>query len=93
MREVSERESKLPPEPIAHICSNCKYCHGVEGYDQQWGMFYRCHCWCDKDRNRMDTWDKTKEGHWMSSNPCELFEEGKGQYDEIPAKEKERYPH
>ena len=65
----------------SHTCNNCKYCHGVEGYDQQWGMTYCVHSWCDKDKNLMDSW---KDGNITTSHylvPCDFFEHGEGQYD------------
>lgn len=82
----SERISK---EDLPHICSNCKFQHGVEGYDQQWGRTYCIHSWCDKDRNLMDSWnDKSLNSHY--SIPCEYFEYGEGKYDRMSEKERRR---
>jgi hypothetical protein len=84
---IIEKENKVRP-----ICSNCRYCHGEEGYDQQWGRFLRIHAWCDIDRNRMDSWVKNNQNdYWFDE--CDLFEFGQGQYDEIPEKIKKTLPH
>ena len=77
---------------VKRICSNCRYCHGEEGYDQQWGRFLRVHAWCDIDRNRMDSWVKNNQNNYWFDE-CDLFEFGQGQYDKIPEEIKRTLPH
>lgn len=72
---------------ITHTCFNCKYRHGQEGYNQQWGMFYCIHNWCDKDRKLMDSWENNCK-HFGES--CDFFEEGCGTYNKLTDKEKRR---
>lgn len=90
LRETNKEQNN---EPLPNNCCNCKYRHGEEYYDQQWGRFFCGHNWCDKDRSLMDTGVynlKHGVGHEFISN-CAYYEEGKGQYDEM--KDKRKYPH
>ena len=72
---------------ITHTCNNCKYCHGQEGYDYQWGMIRCVHSWCDKDKTLMDSWGNNKN-HYIES--CSYFEQGEGIYEEMSQKEKRK---
>lgn len=95
LRESIEYEKTRPsPAIVRHTCNNCKYRHGVEMYDQQWGRFICGHSWCDRDKSLMDSYDfdETCRGnltHYMDE--CEYFEEGNGIYEEIPEEEKRNY--
>lgn len=88
LERLKETESEtITKEELPHTCNNCKHCHGEEGYDQQWGMTYCVHSWCDKDRNLMDSWkNRGLDSHYMI--PCEHFEYGKGKYDKMSDKER-----
>ena len=95
LKTITERlrkinlEQKPQAKELPHTCNNCKYCHGKEGYDQQWGMTYCVHSWCDKDRNLMDSWrDKGIDSHYMT--PCEHFEYGEGKYDRMTERERKK---
>jgi hypothetical protein len=90
LREANKEQNN---EPLPINCCNCKYRHGEEYYDQQWGRFFCGHNWCDKDKKLMDTGTYNSlhgEGHDFINN-CQYYEEGNGQYDEI--KDKRKYPH
>lgn len=85
LNEVSKET--IVKEELSHTCNNCKHCHGEEGYDQQYGMTYCVHSWCDKDRGLMDSWrDRGLNSHYMI--PCEHFEYGEGKYDKMSDKER-----
>lgn len=84
---LKESEFGTGNNELPHTCNNCKYCHGVEGYDQQCGMTYCVHSWCDKDRSLMDSWKDRNNLNSHYSVPCEHFEYGKGQYDKMSEKE------
>ncbi len=73
--------------PNSHTCGNCKYRVGEEGYDQQWGMTYCVHNWCEK--GLMDSWDKKKPDYWIVEG-CSEYEEGEGKYIRMPDKERKR---
>ena len=30
------------PNGVTRTCGNCKYCHGQEGYNQEWGYAILC---------------------------------------------------
>ena len=90
LNRLKETNFETDNNELPHTCNNCKYCHGVEGYDQQWGMTYCVHSWCDKDRNLMDSW---KDRNNLNSHylvPCEHFEYGNGKYDKMSEKERRR---
>lgn len=96
LRESIEYDKAHPsPAVMSRTCNNCKYHHGVEMYDQQWGRFICGHSWCDKDKSLMDSWDfdyETCHGnltHYLKE--CDYFEEGTGVYEEIPEEEKQKY--
>ena len=72
------------PKERTHICSNCKFCIGQEGYDQQWGMMYCIHSWCEK--GLMDSYKN--KSHYTT--PCSEFEEGNGKYIKMTDREKRR---
>ena len=73
------------PKEYPHTCHNCKFCIGQEGYDQQWGMTYCIHSWCEK--GLMDSWEK---GINHYTTPCSEFEEGNGKYIKMTDREKRR---
>ncbi len=68
------------PKEYTRTCGNCKCCHIVKEYDQEWGMYYCVHSWCDKDRGLMDTWENNTT-HYVT--PCKYFEYGGGRYDKV----------
>ncbi len=64
-------------EEPKHICTNCKYRHMVQGYDQQWGYYLIVENWCDKDKNLMHLFYSRGNGkHFMEE--CNFFECGEG---------------
>jgi hypothetical protein len=93
LERLKEANKEQNNEPLPNNCCNCKYRHGEEYYDQQWGRFYCGHNWCDKDKSLMDTGVGNflrGKGHEFISN-CPYYEEGDGEYNEI--KNKSKYPH
>ena len=34
-KRLKEADFETGNNELPHTCNNCKYCHGVEGYDQQ----------------------------------------------------------
>lgn len=95
LERLKESNKELDNTQLPNNCCNCKFRHGKEYYDQQWGRFFCGRNWCGKDRNLMDTGAYNFErgvGHEFISN-CEFYEEGEGRYDKIPEKEKESLPH
>ena len=86
-KRLKEADFGTENNELPHTCNNCKYCHGVEGYDQQWGMTYCVHSWCDKDKTLMDSWGNNKN-HYIE--PCRHFEQGDGIYEEMSRKEKRK---
>lgn len=79
-RLQEDNNIKIEEKNLPHTCNNCKYCHGIEGYNQEWGTTYCVQSWCDKDINLMDSIKKNND-HYII--PCDYFEAGKGKYDKI----------
>ena len=79
-KRLTQFNDSLETIEISKCCQNCKYAHGVEGYDQQWGMYYCFQSWCDKDKSLMDT-EKGNNKHYLTE--CPQFVQGKGQYDRM----------
>lgn len=97
LKVIAKRLKKINIEsdntPLPNNCCNCRFRHGEEYYDQQWGRFFCGHNWCDKDKSLMDTGSGNflhGAGHDFISN-CKFYEEGTMTYDEI--KDKSKYPH
>lgn len=70
---------------VIKTCYWCKYNHGVEGYDQEWGRFLCIRHYCDRNKNLMDTY-RSKDKY--DNFECQYFEYGEGQYDKMSEKEK-----
>lgn len=84
LKLISQRLTQFLTEiedaEVSRCCQNCKHRHGVEGYDQQWGMYYCFQSWCKKDKQFMDTINGITE-HYITE--CPEFEQGEGTYDRM----------
>lgn len=66
---------------MKQICTNCKYRHMVQMYDQSRGSKVVVENWCDKDKELMHTTIYKAGNDVHFSEECDFFEYGCGTLD------------